>query len=218
METREFKDKIYSELASMIKAMANPHRLEIIDLLAQGPCSVEYIADRTEMSIANASQHLQVLKHARLVVSDKQGKYNYYRLSEAGVFELWRAMREFGFSQNAEIDRLISDFKKARHNLESISTNELLERIQNGNAFVIDVRPREEYEAGHISSAVSIPEEELVEKIRELPMDREIVAYCRGPLCAIADDAVALLKEHGFRAVRMKEGYPDWNSRGLPVE
>ena len=218
MEVREFKNHIYNELASISKAMGNAHRLEIIELLAQGAASVEYIAENTEMNVANASQHLQTLKQARLVKTQKKGKYNYYSLSSPKVFELWKAMRELGFSQNAEIERLVKDMQESRQSLEFVSSDELFERIQKGQALAIDVRPYEEYEEGHISGAISIPKEELLEKIQQLPRDKEIVAYCRGPLCAMADEAVEMLREQGYKAKRLEEGYPEWQTKGLPSE
>lgn len=218
MNVRDFKNSIYSELASIAKAMANPHRLEIIELLAQGPSPVEYIADNTGISIANASQHLQTLKSARLVRAEKKGKYNFYSLSNPGVFELWQSMRDLGFAQNAQIEKMLQDFRKSRHNMESVSSDELLERIEQGEALVLDVRPSDEYEAGHIASALSIPQKELIEKLKSLPKNKEIIAYCRGPLCAMADDAIKLLQENGYRAYRFEAGYPEWKNKGLPVE
>lgn len=217
MNVRDFKNQIYSELATIARALANPHRLEIIELLAQGPSPVEYIAGNTGLSIANASQHLQTLKSARLVDVDKRGKYSFYSLHNSAVFELWKSMRDLGFAQNAHIEKLLRDFRKSRHNLEPVHSEELLERIDQGKSIVLDVRPREEYEAGHITSALSVPQNELREKLESLPKGREIIAYCRGPLCAMADDAIKLLHEHGYRAARLDVGYPEWRSKGLPV-
>ncbi|MFO8028569.1 MAG: metalloregulator ArsR/SmtB family transcription factor [Cyclonatronaceae bacterium] len=217
MNARDFKNKIYNELASITKALANPHRLEIIELLAQGPSPVETIAENTGLSIANASQHLQTLKSARLVEMEKRGKYSFYSLQSSGVFELWKTLRDLGFAQNAQIDKLLQDFRKSRHNLESVNSDELLERIEQGVALVLDVRPREEYEAGHIVSALSIPQNELIENLKSLPKNKEIIAYCRGPLCAMADDAIKLLNEYGYRATRLESGYPEWEINGLPT-
>ena len=217
MNARDFKNKIYNELASIAKALANPHRLEIIELLAQGPSSVETIAENTGLSIANASQHLQTLKSARLVEVEKRGRYSFYSLQNLGVFELWKSLRDLGFAQNAQIDKLLQDFRKSRHNLKSVNSEELLERIEQEKALVLDVRPREEYEAGHIVSALSIPQNELVEKLKSLPKNKEIIAYCRGPLCAMADDAIKLLNENGYRATRFEAGYPEWEIKGLPT-
>lgn len=210
MDVRDFKTKIYTELASITKALANPHRLEVIELLAQGPCSVEYIAENTRLSIANASQHLQVLKKARLAKAEKKGKYNYYSLSNSKVYEVWKSLRDLGFSQNAEIERLVRDFRNDRQSLETVSRKELKQRIDNNKVLVLDVRPQEEYQEGHIPGAISIPTGELEQRIKDLPKDKQIVAYCRGPLCAMADDAVELLKQHGFKSKRLEEGYPEW--------
>lgn len=218
MNARIFKDKIYSELATVSKSLANPHRLEIIELLAQGPVSVEYIANETDLSVASASHHLQLLKNARLVNTEKRGKYRFYSLANPKVFEVWDALKELGFSQNAEVSKLMKEFRESRHNLESVTSSQLLERIQQGKSLILDVRPREEYKAGHIASALSIPQDELIEKLKELPKNKEIVAYCRGPLCAMADDAVKLLKQHGFKASRLETGFPEWMMNDLPVE
>ncbi|MEX0685472.1 MAG: metalloregulator ArsR/SmtB family transcription factor [Balneolales bacterium] len=218
MNIRDFKDKIYSELAIVSKAIANPLRMEIIELLAQGPASVEYIADNTETSIANASQHLQTLKSARLVKTEKKGKYSYYSLADIKVYDVWNAMRDLGISQNAEVEKLIQDFRKSRHNLESVTMDQLLERVQGGKALVLDVRPQAEYNDGHISSALSIPYDELLEQLSSLPKNKEIVAYCRGPLCALADDAIKLLNDYGYRAIRLEVGYPEWSAKGFPIE
>lgn len=217
MDVRDFKDSIYSELASVTKALANPNRLEIIELLAQGPCSVEYIANNTRLSIANTSQHLQVLKKARLTKTQKEGKYNYYSLRSSKVFEVWKSLRELGFSQNAEIERLIRDFRNDRQSLETVSSTDLLQRIEKKEVVVIDVRPKEEYQEGHISNAISIPKGELADRLKELPKDKEIVAYCRGPLCTMADQAVELLQQNGFRSKRLDEGFPEWMMADLPV-
>jgi rhodanese-related sulfurtransferase/DNA-binding transcriptional ArsR family regulator len=218
MNVRVFKNKIYSELAAIARALANPHRLEILELLAQGPSPVEYIARNTALTIANASQHLQTLKSARLVTMEKRGKYSFYSLQNSGVFELWKSMRDLGFAQNAQIEKLLQDFRMSRHNLDPVNSEELLERIEQGKVLVLDVRPREEYEAGHIASALSVPQNELADKLKSLPKNKEVIAYCRGPLCAMADDAIKMLLEHGYRAARLDTGYPEWQSRGFPVE
>jgi len=218
MTARDFKNQIFSEFASIVKAMGNLHRLEIIDLLAQGPCPVEYIASNTGISIANASQHLQTLKTARLVTMEKKGKYSFYSLANSGVYELWQSIRDLGFEQNAQIEKLVQDFRQSRHNLESVNSQQLFERIQEGKVLVLDVRPQREYEAGHIATARSVPHDRLLERLSTLPNNKEIIAYCRGPLCAMADDAVKLLHEHGYRVKRFEEGYPEWEKKGMPVE
>lgn len=213
MNAREFKNRIYSELAIISKSLASPHRLEIIELLAQGSCSVEYVAEETGLSIASASHHLQQMKNARLVVVEKRGKYRYYSLAGQQVFKAWKALRELGFSQNSEIDKLIRDYRQSHHNLEPITASELRQRLREGEALLIDVRPEAEYESGHISSAVSVPETELEKRLTDLPNNKEIVAYCRGPLCTMADKAVALLRKNGYRAVKLDIGYPEWEMK-----
>ena len=218
MKTREFKTHVYNELAAITKSLASPHRLEIIELLAQGARHVEYIAENTGLSIANASQHLQILKKARLVKAEKRGKYSYYSLATMKVYKAWLAMRELGFSQNAEINSLINEFRRSKNSLESVSIDELSKRLKQQDILLLDVRPADEYEQGHIRSSVSIPSEQLIEKLRDLPKDKQIIAYCRGPLCAMADDAVQILQNHGFQSVRLSAGFPEWASRGLPVD
>lgn len=218
MNLRSFKNQVYAELAEMTRALANPHRLEMLELLAQGAASVESIAKETGLSIANASQHLQTLKKARLATSRNDGKYRYYELSSDHVFRAWMELRQLGFSQNAQIDKLIQDFRTDPGALECVTTDDLLLRLRKRQAILLDVRPRQEYEQGHIASARSIPVRELMDQLDALPRDREIVAYCRGPLCAMADDAVRLLQERGYRAGRLETGYPEWQAMGLPVE
>jgi len=213
MNAREFKDNIYSEIASVSKALANPHRLEIVELLAQGPSSVEYIAEETDLSVASASHHLQILKKARLVTTEKRGKYRDYALASKQVFEVWSAMRALGFSQNAEINRLLKEYRESQHNLEPITKEELQNRLNQGTALLIDVRPGEEYESGHITSALSVPISELNRRLKELPKNKQIVAYCRGPLCTMADEAVALLKKEGYLATTLAIGYPEWEMK-----
>lgn len=218
MDKREFKDKVYSELAKVTKAIGNPRRMEIIDLLAQGPFSVEKIARQTSMSIANASQHLQVLKGARLVEISRKGNFIYYHLASEKVFQAWRALRELGLIQNAEAEKLIRDFFHSRHQLEPVSMDELRQKINRQDVVVLDVRPGEEYARGHIHRAISIPIEELSKRMEELSRNTEVIAYCRGPLCVYADEAVALLREKGYEAKRLKEGFPDWVAMGFPAE
>lgn len=217
MDKRTFKDKIYGELAKVTKAIANPRRMEVIDLLAQGPFSVEQIAEHTGMSIANASQHLQVLKSARLVEASRKSNFIFYHLSGEKAFNAWRTLRELGMTQIAEVERLIKDFRNSRYKLESVTIDELLKKIESEDVIVLDVRPEEEFRRGHIHKAVSIPIDQLSERLKELPKTAEIIAYCRGPFCVYADEAVEMLTEKGFKAKRLEEGFPDWQSEGLPV-
>ncbi|HRE51062.1 MAG TPA: metalloregulator ArsR/SmtB family transcription factor [Flavitalea sp.] len=219
MNKREFKDKVYSELAKVAKAMANPHRLEIIDLLAQGPCSVEQLANYTGMSVANASQHLQTLKNAKLVQISRSGNFINYSLTSEDVFFAWAGLRELGLEYNAEAQKLIRDFRKGyKSNMNAVDADELARMIEKDEIILLDVRPEVEYKRGHIHSAMSIPIEKLEAHIKKLPKRKMIVAYCRGPFCFFADEAVALLQKKGFNAVRMDKGFPEWVDKGYPVE
>ncbi len=218
MNIRAFKNSIYSEMAGITKALGNPHRLEILDLLAQGPAPVEYIAEQTDLSVGNASQHLQVLKNARLVSSERQWKYNYYRLADQNVFETWCALRRLGYSQNAELKQLMEDYRNERNGLRIISPSELLEKMKNEEVIILDVRPEQEYNIAHIENAISLPKKDLEKRLNELPQDIEIVVYCRGPLCLSADEAVSLLNKRGYKASRLERGFPDWAAQNLPVE
>ena len=218
MNKREFKDKVYDELAKITKAMANPHRLEIIELLAQGDYSVEQISIQTNLSVANASQHLQVLKTAQLVDVARNGNFIYYRLANANVFKAWKALRELGVERIASIDKLVKDFRKSKFTLESVTIDELVQKIESGKITILDVRPETEYRKGHIVNSISIPFDELSRRLKELPKRNEIIAYCRGPFCVFADEAVAMLTKAGYKAKRLDEGFPDWAAMGLPVE
>ena len=217
MEKRVFKNKVYSLLSQMVKAMANPHRLEIIDLLGQSGRTVEEIANETEMSVANASQHLQVLKASNLVEVQREGNYIRYHLADDNIFKTWSALREVGFERVAEIDKLIQDYREKKNVLEAITIDELVTRMKSRNTVLLDIRPIEEFNSGHIAGAVSVPLETLSEMIKTLPKNKVYIAYCRGPLCVFADDAVNLLNKKGYKAKRLDEGFPDWKLRGLPI-
>ncbi|MCH8558728.1 MAG: metalloregulator ArsR/SmtB family transcription factor [Balneolia bacterium] len=211
MSTRDFKRNLYKELASVTKALSNPHRLEILDLLAQGAFSVEYISKQTNLPVANTSQHLQVLKNSGLVTTERDGKYIYYQLTDDQVLETWRSLRKLGFSRNEQISNMLEEFRKQKKQPELVSREELLEKLSRDEIYLIDVRPEEEFEAGHLSSAHSLPYH-LMRKNPDqldLPRDKEIIAYCRGPLCMMADEAVSLLREKGYRAFRLENGYTD---------
>lgn len=218
MEKRIFKDKIYTELASLTRSLGNPHRLEIIELLAQGEFSVEQIAEQTSLSVANASQHLQVLKAARLVDTHRAGHSIYYRLASANVFKAWKALRALGIESNATIGKVVTEFRKAKFNYQPVTIDELVRKVKSGKVTILDVRPEHEYNKGHIANAVSIPIDQLAKRLKELPKRTEVVAYCRGPFCVFADEAVALLSKSGYKATRLEEGFPDWSVKGLPVE
>jgi len=214
---REFKDALFQQLARAAKALANPHRLEIVDLLAQGERSVEDIAEQCGMSIANTSQHLQELRAALLVKVRKAGLRSFYSLSEATVFSAWQAIRDLGQQQLSEIDRLLKTYVSEREQFESVSADELMRRIKQDDVVVLDVRPRGEFEAGHIRGALSLPVQELRRRISELDPRSEIIAYCRGPFCVFADEAVSLLRKRGFQARRLDVGLPDWKAGGRPT-
>jgi rhodanese-related sulfurtransferase/DNA-binding transcriptional ArsR family regulator len=218
MNKREFKDRVYNELAKISKAMANPHRLEIIELLAQGDFSVEQISIQTNLSVANASQHLQVLKTAQLVEITRNGNFIYYRLANDNVFKAWKALRELGVERIASVERLVRDFRTSNFTLESVTIDELIQKIESGKITILDVRPESEYVKGHIANSVSIPFDQLSARLKELPKRTEIIAYCRGPFCVYADEAVAILAQAGYKAKRLAEGFPDWKVKELPIE
>ena len=212
-----FKDRIFGELAVLGQALASPHRLELLDLLAQGARTVEGLAREARMSLANTSAHLQVLRRARLVEAEKQGLYVRYRIASPGVFELYRALRDLGAVRLAEIDRLVESYFTNRDALHIVDKEELLRQVEQGAVTVVDVRPYEEFRQGHIPHARSIPLAELERRLAELPSGTEVVAYCRGPYCLLSDEALTLLLKHGYRARRLSEGLPEWRQAGYPV-
>jgi rhodanese-related sulfurtransferase len=215
---REFKDRLFEQFARVGKALASPKRLEIVDLLAQGERTVEEIARETEMSVASASQHLQVLKGARMVEVRRVGLYMHYRLADEDVFRTWQAVRALAESRLAEVEGVVEAYLENRDALEAVDATELMERLSDEGMIVLDVRPEEEYRAGHIPGAISVPIDALEAALQTLPKDREIVAYCRGPYCVFSDEAVALLSSRGYRARRLRQGLPDWRAAGMPVE
>lgn len=214
---RLFKDLLFEQLARIARALANPHRLELVDLLAQGERNVEELARETAMSVASTSQHLQALRGARLVSVRRQGPYAFYALVDPGVFYLWQSIRDLGERRLAEIDRLVKTYLADRSLLEPVTAGELLERMRHGEVTVIDVRPAIEFAAGHVTDAHSVPISELEVRLQEIPREREVVAYCRGPFCVFADEAVAVLHAHGYKARRLDVGFPDWKAAGCPV-
>ena len=218
MNHREFKDRLYGEFGRIAKALDSPHRVELIDLLVQGERPVEELAGEAALSVANTSRHLQILRAARLVETRKQGLYVYYRLAEPAVHELIRAVRGLAETRLAEVDQLVRTYLGARDELEPVSREELAHRVRDGRVLVIDVRPRKEYRAGHIAGALSVPVDELGKQLATLPVRKDIVAYCRGPYCVMAYEAVAKLRASGRRARRLQDGFPEWRAAGLPVE
>ena len=210
-QKRQFKDKLYSQFARIGKALANNHRLELLELLGQAERSVEMLARETDLSVANASQHLQVLHKAGLLQSRREGTFIFYQLAD-GAFLLWQSLRDLAQKQIAEVEHLVASLKRDDQAIE-LQELQLLEDI-----VLLDVRPMNEYMAGHIPKAISIPITELEMRLELLPKAFEIVAYCRGPFCVFADEAVALLRSHGFQARRLALGLPDWQMAGYPVQ
>ena len=215
---RRFKDSIYEQFARLGKATSAPKRLELLDLLCQGPRTVEALAEQAGISVANASQHLQVLRAARLVETEKKGLYVEYRLADDEVCTFSFALRELAESRLAEVEQVAREYLEERGAMEAVESEELLRRVRSGEVTVLDVRPPEEYRAGHIPGALSIPIGELKARLKELPKDREVVAYCRGPYCVMAVEAVELLRKKGFAAHRLEQGVIDWRARGWRVE
>ncbi len=214
MAVSAFKTLAYTHVARIGKALSSPARLEILDLLAQAPRTVEAIATELGLTLANTSQHLQVLRRSGLVESEKSGTFVTCRLAGPDVGALLLQIRTLAHARLADLDRLHHDFLARRGALEPIDGDELLRRIKGGQVTVIDVRPHEEFEAGHIPGAISVPLAELRTRLRSLPKTRDVIAYCRGPYCVMAIDAVTLLRARGFRAHRMEYGVADWQARG----
>jgi len=214
---REFKNELYNRLALIGTALASGRRLELLDLLAQGERSVEALAAETDQPFANVSQHLQVLRRAQLVETRREGTYVFYRLADDCVLDLWMSLRNTGEKQLSEIRELLRSFFHERSELQAISQEELKSRLEDPGLVVLDVRPMPEYEAGHIAGARSVPVSELRSRLRELPRSRKIVAYCRGPHCIFADEAVQLLRSRGYQAFRLESGFPEWKIHGYPI-
>lgn len=211
------KETLYQQLARLGKAFAAPKRVEMLDALAQGPRTVDRLADVTGQTIANASQHLQVLRQAQLVESEKHGLYVTYRLASEAVGALLVHLREVGESQLAELQRARQELLSEAPTVEAIDRRTLLARVRSGDAILIDVRPHEEYVAGHLPGALSIPVEELAGRLKELSKEHEVVAYCRGPYCMLSADAVRALSRRGFRARRLEDGVLEWRAAGRKV-
>jgi len=214
---RQFKDAIYEQFSRIGKAVSSPKRLELLDLLCQGEKTVETLSLETGLTVANTSQHLQTLRATRLVEAEKEGLYVKYRLADQMVCEFFRSMRVLAEHRLAEVEMINRRFLEGKVGMEPIDKNDLLKRVKDGAVTVLDVRPVEEYRAGHIPGALSVPLQELEFMLAKLPKDQEIVAYCRGPYCVLSVQAVEMLNEKGFHAVRLDEGVQDWRAMGLPV-
>lgn len=219
MSTARPKQAIYESLAEVAQALGHAHRLELLEQLAQGERSVEELSVRAGLTFANTSRHLQILRRARLVETERRGKNILYRLAgDAEVVTLIKALGLVGERNLAEIDRIKADYFRARDALEPVSRQDLLSRLEDGLVTVLDVRPEDEFAAGHLPGALNIPLGELERRLGELPADREIVAYCRGPYCVLSFEAVAALRARGYLIRRLEDGYPEWKAAGLPVE
>jgi len=215
---RRFKDALYGQFAHLGKALASPLRLEFLELLAQGERTVESLAGETGVSLANASQHLQTLLRAGLVENRKEGLFVRYRLADQSVVELSIALRTVAARRRAELDRLVREHFGERSDAEAVAMADLLKRSRSRDVVILDTRPAHEYAAGHIAGAISVPVDALQRRLRQLPKNKEYVAYCRGPYCVYADRAVELLRASGRRAQRLLEGFPEWRLAGFPIE
>ena len=216
--SRKFKSAVYGQLARLGKAVSNPARLELLDLLSQGPRTVEALAREANLGVANTSQHLKALRSARLVEAEKSGLFVTYQLADQGVSDFLRGLRILAEARLAEMHEITRAFFEDRRAMEPVDRDALLAKVRAGAVTVLDVRPVEEYRAGHIPGALSVPLKDLEQRLSGLPRDREIVAYCRGPYCVLAVDAVEKLRALGFRASRMEHGVADWRALGLPIE
>ena len=209
--------QLYEQLARLGKAVASPARLELLDLLCQGPRTVESLAKEAGLSIANTSQHLRVLHSARMVESEKSGLFVTYRLADPAVCDFFQSLRSLGERRLAEVDAILRRFREAPETLEPVEKDALLHRIRKGEVILLDVRPEEEYRAAHLPFAISAPLGDLDSVLGKLRRRKTIVAYCRGPYCVLAQQAVRILRAKGFRAVRLEDGVPEWRAQGLPV-
>jgi len=211
------KQVLYGQFAEVAKGLGHGHRLEILELLAQGERSVEALAERAGLSVANASQHLRLMRRTGLLVSRRDGKRILYSLSDGSVLDLMAALRRVAERTLAEVRETVGGYFRERDALEPVSRRELARRLKDGLVTLLDVRPEDEFAAGHLPHAINIPLRELARRLRHLPRNKEIVAYCRGPYCVLAFEAVALLRDRGFKVRRLEDGYPEWKAAGLPV-
>jgi DNA-binding transcriptional ArsR family regulator/rhodanese-related sulfurtransferase len=214
---REFKERLYAQFARIGKALGSPHRLEILELLAQGERSVDSLATETGLSLANASQHLQALRRAALIESRREGLFVYYRLADPAVFELCATIQKVARRRLADLESLVRAHFGDRSTPEPVRMQDLLARARSSDMIILDARPSSEYEAGHIAGAISVPVDELQRRLKHLPKSSQYVAYCRGPYCVYADQAVELLRASRRRARRMLGGFPQWRAAGYPI-
>jgi rhodanese-related sulfurtransferase/DNA-binding transcriptional ArsR family regulator len=217
MSRQSPKQTLFVEFAAVAKTLGHAHRLELLEQLSQGERSVEVLAQRTGLSIANASQHLQQMRRAGLVANERDGKFIFYRLNDDAVFDLLAALRKIAERNSAEVERVIRGYFDKRDGLEAVSRVELLERARAGTITILDVRPEDEFALGHVPGALNIPLRELETRLGEIDPKQEIVAYCRGPYCVLSYEAVAQLRACGFKVRRLEDGLPEWRAAGLPV-
>lgn len=215
---RQFKDELYTQFARIGHALASPKRIELIDLLGQGEKTVEELAESIATPIKNTSAHLRVLRQARLVETRREGTYVYYRLADDDVFRLLKALETLGHNRLADVQQVVRLYLDGHDAMEPVTFKELRHLMREGDITLVDARPAEEYEAGHIPGALSVPVPELKRRLREIPKRKEVIAYCRGRYCVYSLEAVTLLRKHGYKARRVDEGLPDWRAAGLPVE
>lgn len=212
------KRAVFAQFALVAKAIAHPHRLELLEQLAQGERSVDVLAERVRISSANASQHLQHMRNAGLITARREGKFVFYRLADDTVLELLGSIRQIAERNLAEVDRVVRGYFDSRDAMEPVSRLELLDRVKAGLVTVLDVRPEDEFALGHVPGAINIPFGQLEKRLADIAPDQTIVAYCRGPYCVLSYEAVALLRARGFDARRLEDGLPEWRAAGLPVE
>jgi rhodanese-related sulfurtransferase/DNA-binding transcriptional ArsR family regulator len=212
------KSALFSQFAAVAKAVAHPHRLALLEQLAQGERSVEILAERVGVSIANSSQHLQHMRRAGLVTARREGKFVFYNLSDDAVLDLLASVRRIAERNLADVERVVRGYFDRRDSLEPVSRIELIKRLKAGLVTVLDVRPEDEFALGHVPGALNIPLSQLEKRLEEFDSGREIVAYCRGPYCVLSYEAVAMLRTHGFQARRLEDGLPEWRAAGLPLE
>lgn len=215
---RDTKDKLYTQFAHIGQALSSPKRLELLDLLCQNEKTVEVLAQNSNMSVANTSRHLQVLRAAMLVDRRQDGVFVYYRLAGLEVCDFFRNLRTLAEKRIAEIDRIVAEYFDRSAQLQPVNRKTLLRRARTGDAIILDVRPEDEYAAGHLPHAVSLPLSQLRKRLKDLPTDSEIIAYCRGPYCVLAQEAVTMLRSKGFKAFRLEDGVAEWRDSGMPVE